>query len=184
MNQVMKKQLNRDDWLAAALETLDEKGIDAVKVLPLSKRLGVTRGSFYWHFADREDLVNNMLDYWETELTDRVVAMSRATEGSARDKLLAVARNVLTLRQDRYDQAIDAWALFDDRAEKALKRVSRKRVRYLTDMLELAGFEKKEAGLRARFLYGFLLVDRRALTALSKARLEILAEEAVDFILR
>ena len=68
-----RNSLGQDDWLNAALESLNEKGIDAVKVLPLSHKLGVTRGSFYWHFKDREDLLRQMLEYWERELTDVVI---------------------------------------------------------------------------------------------------------------
>lgn len=184
MNQALKRQLNRDDWLNAALETLDEKGIESVKILPLSKKLGVTRGSFYWHFEDREDLLKNMLEFWELELTDRVVERAKQLGESAREQLVEVARDVLVLRQNRYDTAIDAWALFDERAEKCMKRVARKRLRFLTGLFERVGFDKKDASLRARFLNGFLLVDRRSLPVVSKAGLAELAEESVDFVLR
>ncbi len=61
--------LSKRDWLQAALDVLDELGAEGVKVLVLAKELNVTRGSFYWPFESKEDLLNQLLDYWEEELT-------------------------------------------------------------------------------------------------------------------
>lgn len=59
-----KAQLTRDDWLDAAAGEVAAGGFSNLRVLTLSKRLGVTRGSFYWHFRDHEDLVISFLDRW------------------------------------------------------------------------------------------------------------------------
>ena len=101
--------LSKEDWLRVALDVLNERGVDSVKVLPLSKALGVTRGSFYWHFKDRDDLLKQMLEYWEWELTDTVIQHAKALDGSANDKLRDVVTNVLYQSLDRYDTAVRAW---------------------------------------------------------------------------
>jgi AcrR family transcriptional regulator len=154
-----RNSLGQEDWLQAALESFDEKGVDAVKVLPLSKKLGVTRGSFYWHFEDRDDLLRQMLEYWEHELTDEVIVAASALDGDSVEKLRYVIHTVLFYRKSRYDTAISAWGMFDKRAAQAMKRVLRKRRRFVGRLLEDSGLQKDEAALRARFLIGFLLVD-------------------------
>jgi AcrR family transcriptional regulator len=150
-------RLTREDWLLAALDVLNERGVDSVKVLPLSKALGVTRGSFYWHFKDREDLLQQTLSYWESELTDTVIQYTLALDGSAEEKLRNVVSIVLHQSMDRYDTAVRAWSLFDSFALKTLKRVERKRLRFLTKLLSQSGLGQDIAPLRARFLYGYLM---------------------------
>ena len=68
-----RRTLSGEDWLAAALEALRESGVDGVKVLPLARRLGVSRGSFYWHFRDRGELLAAVLDYWDRWSTEVVI---------------------------------------------------------------------------------------------------------------
>lgn len=63
-NKPCKPQLTRDDWLDAAAAEVASGGFGNLRVLTLAKKLGVTRGSFYWHFRDHEDLVNSFLDRW------------------------------------------------------------------------------------------------------------------------
>lgn len=177
-----KSSLGREDWLNAALESLNERGIDAVKVLPLSHKLGVTRGSFYWHFEDREDLLRQMLEFWERELTDVVIVSAKALDASSREKLRHVIHNVLFYRQSRYDTAISAWAMFDEQAAHAVKRVLRKRMRFVSRLLEKSGLDKEDAALRARFLIGFMLVDVNALPRETVKQKTETVERCIDFL--
>jgi AcrR family transcriptional regulator len=177
-----KNSLNRDDWLHAALESLNERGIEAVKVLPLSHKLGVTRGSFYWHFEDREDLLRHMLEFWERELTDEVIVSASALDASSREKLRHVIHNVLFYRQSRYDTAISAWGMFDKQVAQAMKRVLRKRMRFVGRLLEKSGLDKVDAALRARFLVGFMLVDVNALPRETVKQKTETVERCLDFL--
>ena len=70
-------RLGREDWIRAALELLVTAGVEGVKIVPLAERLGVTSGSFYWHFKNRRELHDALLEYWEREMTD--AAMEAAT---------------------------------------------------------------------------------------------------------
>jgi AcrR family transcriptional regulator len=147
--------LTKADWLDAALEVLNQGGIEAVKVLSLSKRLGVTRGSFYWHFADRDELSFEMLEYWEHQLTDSVIKQAKAMASTPEERVRNVLTNVLINRQDRYDIAIAAWAMFDSRAAKFYSRVVRKRLRFFKSLMLDAALPAEEADFRARILLGF-----------------------------
>jgi AcrR family transcriptional regulator len=148
--------LNREDWLNAALVVLNEEGVNGIKVLPLSKRLGVTRGSFYWHFEDRDELLRGVLRHWDEELTDTVIANAKVLDATPREKMESVMTDVLFNHREAYDRAIAAWGAFDQEATKAYKRVIRKRFRFLASVLSDAGISKSDAEFRARLILGFL----------------------------
>ena len=73
------------------MELLVVDGIDGVKIVPLAERLGVTSGSFYWHFEDHDDLLRSMLDWWDREMTDSVIRIVNASRGGVERRLMAVA---------------------------------------------------------------------------------------------
>ena len=175
--------LSKEDWLRVALDVLNERGVDSVKVLPLSKALGVTRGSFYWHFKDREDLLQQMLEYWEWELTDTVIQHSKALDGSAEDKLRDVVAMVLYRSMDRYDTAVRAWSLFDSKALKTMRRVERKRLRFMTELLSQSGLGQDTAQFRARFLYGYLMTGIAVAGRPTRAQIAGDIDQCLEFIL-
>ena len=162
-------KLNKEDWLQAALEVLNQQGISAVKILPLSKKLGVTRGSFYWHFDDRDELLLEMLQYWEKELTDSVIKHSRSLDASPRERLVAILTDVMLNRRNLYDTAISAWGMFDENAKASYTRAARKRLRFLASVLLESGIDKQQADFRARLIMGFALSNGLERARVSKA---------------
>ena len=72
--------LTKDDWLGEAMELLRSQGVGGVRILTLAKSLQVSRGSFYWHFRDRRDLLDHMLDWWDRQMTDTVIEFTRTGE--------------------------------------------------------------------------------------------------------
>src|SRR5690349_2973228 len=72
-----RNQLTPEDWIRAATELLIHRSIDAVRVDVLAKIMEVTRGSFYWHFADRDDLLKRVLLGWQEEQTEQIIARYR-----------------------------------------------------------------------------------------------------------
>jgi AcrR family transcriptional regulator len=176
-------RLSAEDWLQLALDVLNEQGIDAVKVLPLAKRLGVTRGSFYHHFESREDLLTQMLDYWEEFLTNTVIKQAKKLDAPAAVKIRDVVTNVLLNRHDRYDTAIIAWSRIDQAANSTHDRVVRKRLRFLNTMLCEAGLHKDDARFRARLLMSLLIVYNDGLPALSKRDVEREIDQCMELIL-
>ncbi len=91
-----RRRLTRENWLAKALDVLAEEGIGAVCIEPVAKALGVTKGSFYWHFQDRDELVERLLEYWETERTDRLVDLVAADSNDPSRQLLTLFELVTT----------------------------------------------------------------------------------------
>ena len=147
----------RAQWLVAGLESLRRNGIAGVRVERLAADLGITKGSFYWHFRDRGELLEALLEHWSHEMTDvEFERIEELKEGLAA-RLVALAEDVLEKGMGRYDPAIRAWARADRRVAAAVAQVDRRRVRALAGFFEEGGFRPAEARTRARLFYTFLL---------------------------
>ena len=167
------RNLTKDDWLAAAMELLRTRGIAGVRILPLAKRLGVTRGSFYWHFEDHDDLTRSMLDWWDREMTDSVIRIVNESRGSVERRLMTIAEEVVRSNTNRYESAIRTWAQSDKRVAKTLERVVHKRIDYVTDLFREAGFTPAQAQARGNLIAVYIMSED-----------SILADETVEKRLR
>lgn len=157
-----KKSLTKDDWLRAGMEMLRMRGIGGVRVLPLAKELRVSRGSFYWHFENLQDLHASMLAWWDREMTDSVIEYSNAARGGAQERLIAVGENVLKGDRNRYDLAVRSWSQGDKKAKKLVRRVLRKRLEYVTSLFREAGFSPAEARARGELMAVYIMMSEEA----------------------
>ncbi|MBO6783451.1 MAG: TetR/AcrR family transcriptional regulator [Alphaproteobacteria bacterium] len=144
---------DRDSWLAEALEMLREGGVDQVKVEPLAQRLGVTKGSFYWHFKNRDDLLRSLPEFWARSQTDPVLEVASRTEGGPLDKMRALLEFLAREDPDRYDNAMRAWAQFDEDVASAVKEIDERRMATARTLFEEAGLRPEDAAFRARLWY-------------------------------
>jgi AcrR family transcriptional regulator len=151
--------LTRADWIAAAMQMLRTQGVDGVRILRLARDLRVSRGSFYWHFRDRRDLLLAMLEWWDREMTDTVIRYLERLEGSGRSRILALAMMVLRQNRTNYDLAIRTWAEGDPRAATVLRRVMKKRLTYVSNLFREAGFSAAEATARGHLLAIYLMSE-------------------------
>jgi AcrR family transcriptional regulator len=156
MVAVMAPRLARSHWLAAAAVALSESGIEGVRVQPLAQRLGVTRGSFYWHFADRAALLAALLAEWEQRATVAIIAEVESGGGDAAERLLALFRRALAA-DGRLDRRLRAWAEDDAATAAVVARVDGRRLNYLRRLFGELGFSADQAGARARLAYCSLL---------------------------
>ena len=144
MTELQKKRcLTREDWLAKALDVLAEDGIAAVRIEPLADALAVTKGSFYWHFTDRDELLACLL--------------AADHSGDPSRELLTLLELVTTLDENRYDASVRAWARCDPRAAAHLERVDQKRLVYMRGLLLEMGFSEEEADLRSRWSHCYMI---------------------------
>ena len=149
-------------WTQAALEVLAEQGIDGVRVELLAKRLGVTKGSFYWHFADRGALFDAMLEEWRRGTTlDIIAGLERADEPCS-VRLRKLLRLPLAGRKSEHaanvELSIRLWARRYPKAQAALEEIDRLRLHYLSGLLEGCGVNREEATARAVLAYGYMRV--------------------------
>jgi AcrR family transcriptional regulator len=154
-------QLSAKDWLDQGLRTLAKSGFTALKAEPLAKAMGVSRGSFYWHFADVDAFHAAILQHWREVAVEQIIAGIEAAppDQSPIEQLLRRAFS----RRPALEGAIRSWATHDPVARAAVEAVDRRRLGYLESLLEASGLATAAARARAQILYwaflGFALSD-------------------------
>jgi AcrR family transcriptional regulator len=152
---MQRARLTAEDWAAAALTALVERGVGAVAVEPLAVQLGATKGSFYWHFTDRGALVDAALALWEARETDGVIAQL-ATVEEPDERLRLLLELVLTVPEA--DSVVRLFRDVDDpRVRAALERVTQRRLGYLVEQLEACGHDPDAARTRGTLAYAAYL---------------------------
>ncbi len=147
--------LGKRDWVLAARKLLIRKGISNVKVEPLAKALGVTSGSFYWHFSRRQDLYDALLQDWYNTNTATLFNAVENAGNAPRQQYLAFF-GVWVLERDfdpKYDQAVRDWARASKKVGEVLGKVDQSRIRLLQQIYEGFGYKGLEAEMRARVTY-------------------------------
>ena len=144
------KRVSKDQWLTLAVDTLESKGIEAVKVEKLAKQLGISRSGFYWHFKNRQDLLEHLLDYWANEFTGIVTNNPNMKKLDADKRLLATMKMIRDQKLAKYDLAMNAWAKIDPIASKVVKKVIKMRLDYTRSIFKELGFKGDELEMRTR----------------------------------
>jgi AcrR family transcriptional regulator len=144
-----------DLWLDAAYQLLVEGGVEAVKVMPLAQRLGLSRTSFYWHFPDREALLAGLVVRWQAQNTGNLVARCEAPAETIAQAMLNLFDCWVEpdLFDSRLEFAMRTWALTDKAVETAMAEADATRVAAITALFRRFGFPEAEADTRARTLY-------------------------------
>jgi AcrR family transcriptional regulator len=152
-----QRRLTRDDWITAALAAIADGGLAAVGVEPLAARLGATKGSFYWHFENREALLAAAISRWEQETTTDVVAeITAARDAPASQFRRLVAGVIERAEQDRVGPALLASAGHLAVAP-VLERVTAARLDLITMVFRRLGFTQAQARRRALLAYSSYL---------------------------
>jgi AcrR family transcriptional regulator len=149
-------KLGRQDWVNAALEILIEKGIEAVKVDPIAKSLQITRGSFYWHFKNLDDLLLAIIQEWQAIDTEDAIRQVEKIGGTPSQQLLHLFE-IAAKDDDRLEKAMRIWAIHDVRAMASIERVDKQRLEYLQNLFVKIGFSQIDAALRAQVTYSVKL---------------------------
>ena len=153
--------LQREDWIQEGLKTLAAEGIEEVRVEVMARDLGVSKGSFYWHFKDRPELLHAMLEEWEKQETGWFFDEAERDLSPARrwTRLLELATGPARRVPDT---AIFEWARKDPQVAARVNAVEQKRMAYISRVLREIGFGRSEAEWWSETVYlAFLgLVDR------------------------
>jgi AcrR family transcriptional regulator len=146
---------SHDVWLSAAYETLIESGIDAVRILPLAKRINLSRTSFYWFFKDREALLDALLQLWREKNTGNLLKRAAAYAESLAEAVLNVFDCWLDpdLFDSRFEFAVRSWGLQSPDVHVEIARADKVRLEALAAMFARHGFEPLGADVRARTVY-------------------------------
>ncbi len=179
--------LSAADWERAALDLIAEQGVQAMAVEPLARRMGITKGSFYWHFSSRESLLEQALLRWEKH-DDRNLNASLGKIDHPRDRLISFFRRVgkEKLTHEVFSELCAAAG--HPLVEPVLERVADRRMEYLSLAFEETGMEPGVARHQARLIYsvylGFLQLQRQQQTpSLSSEEFEAYIEHVIKTLI-
>ncbi len=166
-----------EGWFDAAYALLLESGVDSVKILPLAKRLGLSRTSFYWFFKDREALLDALIARWRDTNTANVVRQSEAYAETLAEAMLNVFDCWIDtgLFDARFEFAVRSWALQSAEIEAEVQRADAARMQALARMFARFGHDEVAADVRARTTYlvqiGYISMQAREDVALRMQRI-------------
>ena len=173
----MTDQLSARDWIDQGLRILANEGFSALKAEPLAKAMGVSRGSFYWHFVDVSAFHAAILKAWREVAAEAIIAHVEAA--SANEDPLTVLLQRVFSEKLALERAVRSWAAFDAAAKAAVQAIDRRRLDYVERLIRGRGVADEIAAARAQILYwaflGYALADR----PLPKARREAALAELV-----
>jgi len=173
----MSDQLSAQDWVDQGLKALANSGFTALKAEPLAKALRVSRGSFYWHFADIAAFHAAVLARWHEVAAEQIIANVEAASGKG-NPLAVLLRRVFAERL-QLERAVRTWASVNPAARTSVSAIDRRRLGYVEGLLTQSGLSPDIARARAQILYwtflGFALSDQ----PLPKARQQTVLDELV-----
>jgi AcrR family transcriptional regulator len=177
----MTDPLSASDWLDQGLKTLAKSGFTALKAEPLAKAMGVSRGSFYWHFSDIAAFHAAILQRWRDIAAERIILdVEAAAKGS--DALSFLLRRVFSERLT-LENAVRTWAAVDPAARAAVQAIDQRRLGYVENLLKQNSLAEDVARARAQILYwaflGYALSE-----PLPKARQQAVLDELLRLAVR
>ncbi|MFY0990005.1 TetR/AcrR family transcriptional regulator [Halomonas sp. C05BenzN] len=168
---------SREAWLDAAFELLLESGVDSVRILPLAKRLNLSRTSFYWFFKDREALLDALIERWREKNTRGLVRQTEAYAENITEAILNVFDCWLDpgLFDSQLEFAMRSWALQSDAVSREIDVADEARIEALTRMFVAHGYDGLAANVRGRTIYltqiGYISMKTRESLAVRMARI-------------
>jgi AcrR family transcriptional regulator len=167
----MADQLSAGDWVKQGLRALAKEGFTALKAEPLAKTMGVSRGSFYWHFADVGAFHAEILKAWREIAAERIIADVDAA--AAKDDALQLLLRRVFGERLALENAVRRWAVVDGTARAAVEAIDKRRQDYIESLLRSRGLSPEIARARTQILYwsylGFALSDRPLPSAQQRA---------------
>ncbi|WP_153146173.1 TetR/AcrR family transcriptional regulator [Dechloromonas sp. H13] len=151
-----RTQLDRSNWIESAIDVLAREGVAGLRVEVLAKRCGVTKGSFYWHFKDRQDLLAAVLEHWREGRIRDIEKITTVSPGHERDQL-HFAIEVYGASRNRKGMSIELamrdWARHDPQAAAVVEAVDLYRLECTRKLFVAAGMSDAEAKSRSLLLY-------------------------------
>jgi AcrR family transcriptional regulator len=150
------------DWVATAADLLAEHNVHGVKIPDLCIRIGASKGSFYWHFNSRSELLSAILEDWRKRMTADVSARASRLDGSVDSVLrylLGLIRKPRPNRNAAIERSVRDWARTDQMARTAVADADQARLAFFQGLFRKQNFTEEEARLRAYAAYAFMMGD-------------------------
>lgn len=177
------KRLSKSDWIDGAILFLSHHSVDSLRLDVLTREFGVTKGSFYWHFTSREDLLDAVLETWRQRHTREIALWLQSEIGTPLGQLKRLLRISISARFDvpggPLELTLRDWARRDERVKAIIDTVDADRLNMLRDLYARAGLDADQAQAYAMMNMAFVIGGRMMLFELDPAsvdRRRLLAE--------
>ena len=193
VNQTLKSKPTRNratrgNWLEAALAALHEQGPKGLNIQALAHRLNISKTSFYWHFKDKAELVNSLIDLWSHEFTETITENVKLQNCPPRQRLARAMEIIDEFDLGNYDSSFRIWARTEPRAAKAVREANRLRLEFAGNAFAELGFSGDSLACRTALWVGYQSTERyvfpefsaKKRKALRKDRLELLISGALN----
>jgi AcrR family transcriptional regulator len=177
-----RRGISKAEWLEAGLQALVEGGVSSVTVEGLAKRLGITKAGFYWHFRNRDDMLDQLLEHWTLERTRVVSDNSLLQSLEPVDRLTRLAEMILDYDLARYEIPIRQWALQDRRAAREVRRVNRIRLDLLRNAFSELGCRGDDLEMRAMLFVCYHTWESPMFPELSRKRRRELITRRIELL--
>lgn len=159
-------RLNRQDWIDGTIRKLSEDSVAALRVDELAEYLNVTKGSFYWHFKSREDLLEAVLAWWRTLMTSEIKRVLESLPGTGWERLANLLRIAISARPDvpggPFELTLRDWARRDPQVARVVHEVDDARITLVADLYRDAGLDDEAAQEYAFAQMAFVIGARTA----------------------
>jgi AcrR family transcriptional regulator len=178
-----ENRLDQSTFLKQALKVIGRTGKGWIGVHELTKLMGVTTGSFYWHFKNRNEFVTALLEHWAEEFNYRARSIIEQTGQDPRDQLLKLAKLITHDELSSKDLAMRAWALRENEVAQFLEKVENFRYRFIRSLFEQIGFKGDQLESRTRTFICYFSLETFLQIPLSDKKRKDLVEPLVELLL-
>jgi AcrR family transcriptional regulator len=152
----MKNKYTREKWLQKSLDAISGKDFGNIIIDNIVKSLGVTKGSFYWHFKDRNDFLERLVTLWDDKYTKIVMHHIDGIKTEAPERLLELMLYITRNRLAAYDAAITALAYNEPQISSHVEKVFKSRIEYVANILAEMGYKGVDLEMRSRMIVMFM----------------------------
>lgn len=177
-----RRRVSKSDWLDAALDALKEGGIEAVRVERLAAKLQIAKSGFYYHFRDKEDLQQKLLDHWLALDGSPLLRERLLTSMEPKERLVIVAEIVDEAQLSKFDAAIRQWARKNTKVRRIWRKEMGKRLDHIRSIFSDLGFEGDDLEMRVRTFVGYCVTERELFEELSKKDRERLRDMRIALL--
>jgi AcrR family transcriptional regulator len=177
------KRRSREDWIGAGLTDLGDVGVNEVRVDRIAARLGVTKGSFYWHFKDRDEFLASVVREWETLCTENVISRVDASGLNPHGRAHQLWNMTAGSPTIQSELAIRDWARRDEQVAATVRRIDERRMRYTEALLADLELPEHEIPARALLVYSLLLGDHLITTTHPTLTRQEILTKAIELLM-
>ncbi|PHS08380.1 MAG: hypothetical protein COA88_06565 [Kordia sp.] len=147
----------KEDWIIQGYKLFSENGINGIVVEKMALKLKINKSSFYWHFKTKKDFLNEIISYWASTDTDRIITMVES-KPLGKEKFNALIE--LAFKKEPYLDFIfflKRYALKDKTIQTLIDKIDSQRIDYTKSILIEMGFSENEAFIKSTLFYKYLI---------------------------